>query len=54
MIEIAVFKFQLSPLISNERGAVMKTKSLKECVDLLRAVILQIRSRLLSESDETI
>lgn len=31
-----------------------KIKSLKECENLLHAVILQIRSRLLSESDEII
>lgn len=29
--------------ISDERGDITKAKSLKECADLLRAVILQIR-----------
>lgn len=45
-----LFKFQLSTLVHNQRGNIMRTKSLQECVDLLHAVILQIRHRLCSLS----
>lgn len=49
-----IFICQFSAWILHITSEVMKEKSVKECMDLLRTVILLIRSCLLSESDETI
>lgn len=49
-----IFKIQFSSVTRNQWSNVTRIKSLKECKNLLRAVILPRRSRLLSESDGTI